>query len=64
MAKSFVYSKVYNRKLLLGDYRWLSYDDVDMMIDNVGRGMRMLGVQVRINLRNSNSCLPEGPKPF
>jgi len=33
------------RKLLLGDYRWLSYDDVDVMIDNVGRGMRMLGVQ-------------------
>jgi long-chain acyl-CoA synthetase len=33
------------RKLLLGDYRWLSYDEVDQLVDNVGRGMRMLGIQ-------------------
>jgi len=33
------------RKLLLGEYRWLNYDEVDQMVDNVGRGMRMLGIQ-------------------
>ncbi len=34
------------RKLLLGEYRWLSYEDVDQLVDNVGRGMRMVGCQV------------------
>jgi len=33
------------RKLLLGEYRWLSYEDVDQLVDNVGRGMRMVGCQ-------------------
>lgn len=33
------------RKLLLGEYRWLNYEEVDQLVDNVGRGMRMLGIQ-------------------
>ena len=30
-------------KLDLGDYRWLSYDEVDSMAERFGRGLRALG---------------------
>jgi len=30
-------------KLDLGDYRWLSYDEVDNLVDSFGRGLRSLG---------------------
>lgn len=32
------------RKLLLGDYRWMNYDDADQMSESVGRGLRLLGL--------------------
>jgi long-chain acyl-CoA synthetase len=32
------------RKLILGDYRWMSYEDADQLVDNVGRGLRVLGL--------------------
>jgi len=32
------------RKLSLGDYRWMSYEEADQIVDNVGRGLRVLGV--------------------
>jgi len=32
------------RKLILGEYRWLTYEDTDQMVDNVGRGLRVLGL--------------------
>jgi len=32
------------RKLILGGYRWLNYEDADQMVDNVGRGLRVLGL--------------------
>jgi len=31
------------KKLELGDYRWMSYEEVDSMADNFGRGLRVLG---------------------
>jgi len=33
------------RKLILGGYRWLNYEDADQMVDNVGRGLRVAGLQ-------------------
>ncbi|XP_023342990.1 long-chain-fatty-acid--CoA ligase 4 [Eurytemora carolleeae] len=32
------------RKLILGDYRWMTYEDADQLADNVGRGLRVLGL--------------------
>jgi len=32
------------KKLEMGDYRWMSYEDVDTMADNFGRGLRVLGL--------------------
>jgi len=32
-------------KLDLGDYRWLSYDEVDNLADSFGRGLRSLGLE-------------------
>jgi len=32
------------RKLILGDYRWMTYEDADQMSESVGRGLRMLGL--------------------
>jgi len=31
------------RKLLLGDYRWMSYEEADVLADYAGRGLRVLG---------------------
>jgi len=33
------------KKLELGDYRWLTYEEVDGMQDNFGRGLRVLGMR-------------------
>eukprot|EP00092_Neocalanus_flemingeri_P029333 GFUD01031845.1.p1 GENE.GFUD01031845.1~~GFUD01031845.1.p1 ORF type:complete len:722 (+),score=229.22 GFUD01031845.1:206-2371(+) len=33
------------KKLELGDYRWMSYEEVDTLADNFGRGLRVLGQQ-------------------
>jgi len=38
------------KKLELGDYRWMTYDEVDTMADNFGRGLRVLGQQPGQNL--------------
>ena len=38
--------KVFN-KLVLGDYHWLRYTDVDVHAQRFGRGIRELGVQPR-----------------
>jgi len=38
------------KKLELGDYRWLTYEEVDTMADNFGRGLRVLGLQPGQNL--------------
>merc|ERR1719495_738216 len=32
------------RKLILGDYRWMSYEDADTMAENLGRGLRSIGL--------------------
>jgi len=40
------------KKLELGDYRWMTYEEVDTMADNFGRGLRVLGQQP-----NENICL-------
>jgi len=31
------------KKLLLGDYRWMSYEEADVIADHVGRGLRLTG---------------------
>jgi len=33
------------KKLELGDYRWISYEEADTLADNFGRGLRVLGQQ-------------------
>lgn len=33
------------RKLELGDYRWMTYEEVDSMADNLGRGLRVIGLE-------------------
>eukprot|EP00088_Acartia_fossae_P008574 TRINITY_DN14113_c1_g1_i4.p1 TRINITY_DN14113_c1_g1~~TRINITY_DN14113_c1_g1_i4.p1 ORF type:complete len:697 (+),score=216.34 TRINITY_DN14113_c1_g1_i4:275-2092(+) len=33
------------KKLDLGDYRWMNYEEADSMADNFGRGLRVLGHQ-------------------
>jgi len=38
------------KKLELGDYRWMTYDEVDTMADNFGRGLRVLGQQPGENI--------------
>lgn len=38
------------KKLELGDYRWMTYEEVDTMADNFGRGLRVLGQQPRENI--------------
>ena len=40
------------KKLELGDYRWLTYEEVDGMQDNFGRGLRVLGMRP-----GNNVCL-------
>jgi len=40
------------KKLELGDYRWLTYEEADSMADNFGRGLRVLGMRP-----NNNLCL-------
>ncbi|XP_067084864.1 long-chain-fatty-acid--CoA ligase 4b isoform X1 [Osmerus mordax] len=35
------------KKLILGEYRWLSYDEVDQIIDRLGSGLAALGQQPR-----------------
>jgi len=40
------------KKLELGDYRWMTYEEVDGMADNFGRGLRTLGQSP-----NQNLCL-------
>lgn len=40
------------KKLELGDYRWLTYEEADSMADNFGRGLRVLGMKP-----NKNLCL-------
>jgi len=32
------------KKLDLGEYRWMSYEEVDQLADNAGRGLRVLGL--------------------
>jgi len=32
------------RKLVLGDYRWMTYEDADTMAENLGRGLRSVGL--------------------
>ena len=32
------------RKLELGDYRWMTYEEADSLADNFGRGLRVLGL--------------------
>jgi len=32
------------RKLVLGEYRWMGYEEVDNLISSVGRGLRILGL--------------------
>ncbi|KAH8027622.1 hypothetical protein HPB51_007172 [Rhipicephalus microplus] len=34
-------------KLVLGDYQWLTYDEVDKMIDMTARGLQAIGVRPR-----------------
>jgi len=38
------------KKLELGDYRWMTYEEVDAMSDNFGRGLRTLGQKPEQNL--------------
>ena len=38
------------KKLELGDYRWLTYEEVDTMADNFGRGLRVLGQRPTENI--------------
>jgi len=38
------------RKLDLGDYRWMSYDEADSLADNFGRGLRVLGLKPEDNI--------------
>ena len=38
------------KKLELGDYRWLTYEEADTMADNFGRGLRVLGMAPRDKL--------------
>ena len=38
------------KKLELGDYRWMTYEEVDAMADNFGRGLRTLGQKPEQNL--------------
>jgi len=33
------------RKLILGEYRWMSYEEADQMVENLGRGLRVVGLQ-------------------
>ena len=40
------------KKLLLGDYRWMSYEDADNIADDLGRGLRLLG-----QAPGSNVCM-------
>ena len=40
------------KKLILGDYRWMSYEDADNIADDLGRGMRLLG-----QAPGSNVCM-------
>lgn len=32
------------KKFILGDYRWISYEDADTSADYFGRGLRALGM--------------------
>jgi len=32
------------RKLELGDYRWMTYEEVDTLAENLGRGLRVIGL--------------------
>ena len=38
------------KKYELGDYRWISYEDLDSTSDYFGRGLRQLGLQPRQKL--------------
>ncbi|XP_077554210.1 acyl-CoA synthetase long-chain isoform X3 [Haemaphysalis longicornis] len=38
------------KKLVLGDYKWLSYNEVDRKIDLIGRGLMAHGVRPRQNV--------------
>lgn len=38
------------KKLVLGDYQWMSYNEVDEKIDLIGRGLMALGVRPRQNV--------------
>ncbi|CAN7998157.1 unnamed protein product [Ixodes pacificus] len=38
------------KKLVLGDYQWLTYNDVDRKIDLIGRGLMAHGVRPRQNV--------------
>ena len=35
------------KKYDLGDYRWITYEDLDAMSDHFGRGLRAMGLQPR-----------------
>ncbi|XP_068181482.1 long-chain-fatty-acid--CoA ligase 4 isoform X2 [Antennarius striatus] len=38
------------KKLILGDYRWLSYNEVDVIVNQTGRGLAALGQQPKSNI--------------
>lgn len=38
------------KKLELGDYRWMTYEEVDSLVDSFGRGLRTLGQKPEQNL--------------
>ncbi|XP_037315651.1 long-chain-fatty-acid--CoA ligase 4 [Pungitius pungitius] len=38
------------KKLILGDYRWLSYNEVDRIVDHFGSGLAALGQQPKSNI--------------
>lgn len=38
------------RKLILGDYKWISYREVDKQLDLIGKALMSLGVRPRQNV--------------
>jgi len=40
------------KKLVLGEYHWMTYNEADLLVDRVGKGLKALGQQ-----KNENICL-------
>lgn len=38
------------KKLLLGDYKWITYREMDQKLDLIGKGLMSLGVRPRQNV--------------